>query len=119
MAQNKVLVIDDEDFIRQLVVDFLELNDIKCDGAMDLETGLELLSKNDYNLILLDRNLKDCKAEDIVKQIKEKKNIPIVLLTGDHDCDEEYLKKNDISGIILKPFQIKEFMEQITRYMGN
>ena len=120
MSQNKVLVIDDEEFIRQLVVDFLELENIQCDEAMDSETGLKQISSNNYDLILLDRNLKDCKAEDIIKQIKEiNKTTTIILLTGDHQCDEEYLKNNEIDGIILKPFQIKEFMVEINKHLEN
>jgi DNA-binding response OmpR family regulator len=58
MGKRKVLVVDDENFIRELVCDFLEFENIECDKAENQEVALELISKNDYDLILLDRNLK-------------------------------------------------------------
>lgn len=118
MNKKKILVIDDEDFIRELVKDFLEMENIQCDGAETAEEGLGLLLDNQYNLILLDRNLGKSKAEDIIQKIREvDTDIPILILTGDADCDDAYLERVGADGIVFKPFQVNDFIKKIIRFL--
>jgi two-component system, OmpR family, alkaline phosphatase synthesis response regulator PhoP len=118
MSEKRVLVIDDEDFIRELVKDFLEMDGVECDAADDEASALKIVADKQFNLILLDRNLGEIKAEDLIARIREvKKNIPIVILTGDPQCDQDYLKKIGADGIIFKPFQVTEFMSNINMYL--
>jgi two-component system alkaline phosphatase synthesis response regulator PhoP len=120
MSKKKVLVIDDEDFIRELVKDFLEMEDIPCDSAENSEEGLDLINRNRYNLILLDRNLGKSKAEDIIEQIRKiDTDTPILLLTGDTDCNDEYLERVGAVGIVFKPFQVTDFIEKVTKFLEN
>jgi two-component system response regulator ResD len=116
--EKKVLVIDDEDFIRELIKDFLELDDVQCAGAENAEQGLKLISEENFDLILLDRNLGKMKAEDLISQIRnQQKNVPIVILTGDQQCRGDYLEKIGANGIIFKPFQVNDFMENIKEFL--
>jgi two-component system response regulator ResD len=116
--EKKVLVIDDEDFIRELIKDFLELDDVLCAGAENADQGLKLISEEKFDLILLDRNLGKIKAEDLIAQIRnQQKNIPIVILTGDQQCSGDYLEKVGANGIIFKPFQVNDFMENIKKFL--
>ena len=116
--EKKVLVIDDEDFIRELIKDFLELDDVRCAGAENAAQGLKLIAEENFDLILLDRNLGKMKAEDFISQIRHhQKNVPIVILTGDQQCSSDYLEKIGASGIIFKPFQVSDFMENIKEFL--
>jgi DNA-binding response OmpR family regulator len=115
MEKRKVLVVDDELFVRELVYDFLEFENIECDKAENQEVALKLISKNDYDLILLDRNLKNFKSENMIKKIK--KDIPIVLLTGEDGVCEDRFRELGISEIISKPFQYDDFMSKINSYL--
>jgi DNA-binding response OmpR family regulator len=118
MSEKKVLVIDDEDFIRELVKDFLELDEVQCKGAGNAETALEIVSKETFDLILLDRNLGKIKAEDLIARIRAShQDIPILILTGDQNCDSDYLEEVGADGIIFKPFQVTDFMEKINKYL--
>lgn len=118
MSKKKILVIDDEDFIRELVKDFLEMEDIQCDGAETAEQALELIAQHPYNLILLDRNLGKSKAEETIAKIHEiDKKLPIIILTGDADCGEDYLQKIGANGIVFKPFQVTDFIERIEKFL--
>ncbi len=120
MENKKVLVIDDEHFIRELVHDFLEMENILCEGAENLSEALTLINSNKYDLILLDRNLGKYKAEDVIGQINNiRGGIPIILLTGDSECDLEYQNKIGVSGIVFKPFQVTTFMKEINKYLEN
>lgn len=118
MNEKRVLVIDDEDFIRELVKDFLEMEDILCDGVGKADEALELIAKVPYSLILLDRNLGNQKAEDVIATIRGLNNkIPIIILTGDPQCDDQYLDDIGANGIIFKPFQVADFMENIKVFL--
>lgn len=118
MNKKKILVIDDEDLIREVVKDFLEMEDIHCDGTDNAENALDLISRHTYNLILLDRNLGRNRAEDTIARIhKIDKNLPIVILTGDANCDDAYLQKIGASGIVFKPFQVTDFIERIEKFL--
>jgi DNA-binding response OmpR family regulator len=116
--KKKVLVIDDEDFIRELIKDFLELGGILCSGAESAAQGLKFIAQENFDLVLLDRNLGKIKAEDLVAQIRVwNQTAPIVILTGDQQCGDEYLDKIGANGIIFKPFQVTEFMGSIKNYL--
>ena len=94
------------------------MEDIQTDEAETSEQGLELITRNSYNLILLDRNLGKGKAEQVIEQFhKIDKDIPIIILTGDTDCNENYLKQINADGVILKPFQVTEFVEKINEFL--
>jgi two-component system response regulator ResD len=116
--EQKVLVIDDEDFIRELIKDFLELEEVQCIGAENADQGLKQAAEENFDLILLDRNLGKMKAEDFIAQIRyHQKNVPIVILTGDQQCRGDYLEKIGANGIIFKPFQVNDFMENIKEFL--
>lgn len=118
MNEKKVLVIDDEDFIRELVKDFLEMDNVDCAGVGDIEEGLEIIQREKLSLILLDRHLGEHKAEDVIARIREiSPKIPIVILTGDPQCDEEYREQAGADGIIFKPFQVADFMDSINKFL--
>jgi DNA-binding response OmpR family regulator len=116
--EKKVLVIDDEDFIRELIKDFLEMEGVLCDGADSAEHGIKLIVEKKFDLILLDRFLGKLKAEDFISQIRShQKDVPIVILTGDQHCGEKYLNEIGANGIIFKPFQVSDFMEEIKKLL--
>lgn len=118
MNNKKVLVIDDEDFIRELVRDFLDLKDIHCDAAENANTALKLYSETDYDLVLLDVNLGSSRAVEVLAELKKvRTNIPIVLLTGDPHYNEDYSDKIGADGVIFKPFQVDNFIKNIEKFL--
>lgn len=118
MSKKKVLVIDDEDFIRELVKDFLELDEVQCIGAETSDDAIEHISRETFDLILLDRHLGEMKAEDLIIRLKEiQENVPILILTGDQHCDVGYLEEVGAEGIIFKPFQVTDFMDSVKKFL--
>ncbi len=118
MNKRKVLVIDDEEFIRDLVRDFLELKDISCDSAENDKLAFDLYADNKYDLVLLDVNLGKISAENIIGRLKKISiNTPILLLTGDTQYNSEYAKKLGAEGVIFKPFQVDYFLTNIEKIL--
>ncbi len=113
---KKILTIDDEVFIRDLVQDFLELEGFFCKTAANLKEALLLLKKENYDLILLDRNLEDERAEDVIQNLRSINNeISIIIMTGDMDVPDNIISEFNISAIINKPFQYDAFIEVIKK----
>lgn len=113
-------MVDDEIFIRDLVKDFLEMEEIPCDDAEDSEGALTLITQNEYSLILLDRHLEKIETEDIVKKIKRQaRDVPIIMLTGDYQYTDSQLDEMGIDGVIYKPFKVDDFMNKINQLLEN
>ena len=88
---SRILIIEDELSIAELERDYLELNDFEVEIETNGAKGLDKALENDYSLILLDLMLPDLDGFEICRQIREKKDIPIIMVTA---------KKNDIDSWI-------------------
>lgn len=108
---SRILIIEDELSIAELERDYLELNDFEVEIETNGAKGLDKALENDYSLILLDLMLPDLDGFEICRQIREKKDIPIIMVTA---------KKNDIDKIrglglgvddyVTKPFSPSELV---------
>ncbi len=114
--EKNILAIDDEIFIRELVQDFLEIEGMGCEIAANLKEALDIFKKNSFDLILLDRNLEDKLVEDVVSALRKIQNdIPIIIMTGDLDVPDTFIKKYNIAAVIHKPFQYDYFIDVINK----
>ena len=117
---SRILIIEDELSIAELERDYLELNDFEVEIETNGAKGLDKALENDYSLILLDLMLPDLDGFEICRQIREKKDIPIIMVTA---------KKNDIDKIrglglgvddyVTKPFSPSELVARYERLIGS
>lgn len=84
MSAEKILIIDDETGIRQLISIFLKRYHFQVFEAKTGDEGLTLLSEENMNLVILDLMLPDTYGIDLCKKIREKSNVPIIMLTAVH-----------------------------------
>ena len=118
-AGYRALVVDDSLPVRKQVSMALERCGIKADQAEDGDTALKLVSENSYNIIFLDVIMPGVDGYEVCKTIKrdkEKKNIPIVMLTGKSSPFDKV--KGKLSGCdtyLTKPVSIKEFKRTLTK----
>lgn len=83
--QPKALIIEDEQFIRDIYKRQLEKAGITVDGFGNGTEGLQSTKQTKYNIILLDIMLPDLNGLEILKQIKLNplnKDVPVILLTN-------------------------------------
>ena len=93
---SKILIIEDELAIADLEKDYLELSGFEVEIEENGVKGLEKSLNEDYNLIILDLMLPDMDGFEICKQIREKKNTPIIMVSAkkeDMDKIEEATTK--------------------------
>lgn len=77
---NKVLIIEDELMTATTVKEALKLNGINADIAEDGMKGLDLIKKNDYDLILLDLKMPKLSGEEVLKEIRKVRPYVFVII---------------------------------------
>ena len=87
---SKILIIEDEEAIADLEKDYLELSGFEVEIANRGDVGLEKALNEDYDLIILDLMLPEVDGFDICRQVRQEKNIPIIMVSA---------KKDDIDKI--------------------
>ena len=110
---RKILIVDDEEKIRELIRMNLELAGYKCDEAEDGEIALEKLNKFGPDLALLDIMLPKKNGYEI-SQSFIKQNVPIIFLTAkDSVTDKVKGLKLGADDYIVKPFESMELLARI------
>jgi DNA-binding response OmpR family regulator len=111
---TKILVIDDEFGIVEVVQAYLLKEGFEVFIAMDGKTGLELYQQVQPDLIVLDLMLPDISGETICTEIRQSSQVPIIMLTAkkeEADCLNGLSLGAD--DYLLKPFSPKELMMRI------
>ena len=86
---EKLLIVDDEPKIREVIREYAEFNGYECDEAEDGMTAVGLCKLNDYDLIILDIMMPKLDGYSTCKEIKKLQDLPIIMLSA---RGEEYDK---------------------------
>lgn len=110
----KVLVVDDEELIRNVVREYLLLENIEVEEASDGDEAIAKTLKNDYDLIIMDVMMPHKDGFSTLKEIKSEKDIPVIMLSA---RGEEYDKligfDLGVDDYVTKPFSPKELVARI------
>ncbi len=105
----KVLVVDDDQGVRDVVVRFLKTKGFKqVSSAGTGKECLELIEKEEVGLVLLDVRLPDIDGIEVLRKIKQiRKSTPVIMITGfpDEETTREAMKEGAYDYII-KPFDL-------------
>jgi DNA-binding NtrC family response regulator len=83
VGDPRILIIDDEDAIRESLDTLLTLEGFSVNAAVDGPSGLELLSRSEYDLLLLDLALPGQSGIDLLPRIIEMQpNLPVIMITA-------------------------------------
>lgn len=117
MYAKKVLVVDDEIKILEVVKSFLESKGFIVFTAENGRQALNIFEKEAIEFVLLDLMLPDISGEDICMILRKKSRVPIIMLTAKAD-EEDMLKGLGIGAddYITKPFSLKELYEGSKRF---
>tara|TARA_Y100000817_G_scaffold171250_1_gene133775 strand:+ start:3310 stop:3987 length:678 start_codon:yes stop_codon:yes gene_type:complete len=112
--KNHILVVDDDDRIRNLLKDYLSDNKYIVSTAENADQAKEKLQFIKFDIIILDVMMPGQNGYDLTKEIKKKIKVPVILLTAKGEVD------NRIKGLELgaddyigKPFEPKELLLRI------
>ena len=117
MIVVKILVIDDEEHILELLKFNLELSGFDVCVSSEANQAIELIGKEKPDLLLLDWMLPKISGIDILRKIRQDENIydlPVIMLTAKNMEDDKIQGLNvGADDYITKPFSIKELMARI------
>lgn len=111
--KNTILIIEDDKDINEMLTKLLTNNNFNVENAYSGTEGL-LVHNDNINLILLDLMLPGKNGEEIIKELKEKNNVPIIVMSAIEDVN----KKIDLFSLcandyITKPFNNDELIARI------
>lgn len=110
----KVLVVDDEILIRNVIKEYLKINNIDFDEADNGEEAIRLVNQNKYDCIVMDIMMPKMDGFTAVKEIKKFSDAKIIMLSA---RTEEYDKLSGfdlgIDDYVTKPFSPKELIARI------
>ena len=117
---SKILIVEDEVAIAELEKDYLELSGFDVEIASDGTSGLKKALEEEFHLVILDLMLPGVDGFEICRQIREVKNIPIIMVSA---------KKDDIDKIrglglgaddyMTKPFSPSELVARVKAHLNR
>lgn len=110
---TKILIVDDEEKIRELIKLNLEVAGYECDEADNGEDALKLVKENSYNLVLLDIMLPNIDGYEVAENLV-RDNIPVIFLSAkDGTLDKVKGLKIGVEDYITKPFETIELLARV------
>ena len=80
---NIVLIVDDDDSVLNMLYKVIKSNGIEADTCSNGETALEMVAKQNYDLILLDINMQGMDGFEVVETLRKQGiKTPIIILSG-------------------------------------
>ena len=110
----KLLVVDDEPKIREVIREYAEFNGYEVTEAEDGMSAVGLCKLNKYDLIVLDIMMPKLDGFSACKEIKKTQDVPIIMLSArSEEYDKLFGFELGIDDYVVKPFSPKELMARI------
>jgi excisionase family DNA binding protein len=121
-VSHRVLVVDDESSIREMLSKTLALADYKVDTAPDAAAALNLLRVSDtpYDLLIADLKMPGMDGLSLIRQVKElRSRLPIIILTGFSTESSAIEAVNlGVAAYLTKPFRVPQVLAAAAKAMG-
>lgn len=110
----KILIVDDEEKIREVLAEYAEFEGFEPDQATDGMDAVAKCKQNDYDIILMDVMMPKLDGFSAVKEIRKIKDIPVIMLSArGEEYDKLFGFEIGADDYVVKPFSPKEVMARI------
>ncbi|MGG0738958.1 response regulator transcription factor [Niallia taxi] len=114
---KRILLAEDEDVLRMLIVDTLEDEDYTVDEAPDGEEALQLIEKHDYDLVILDYMMPIMTGLEVIQKVRAndaKKHLKILMLSAKNQASEQnYILEVGADYFMAKPFSPLALLDKV------
>ena len=116
----RILVVDDEPGIREVIREYGEFNGYEIAEAEDGMSAVGLCKLNDYDLIIMDIMMPKLDGFSACKEIRKIKDTPIIMLSArGEEYDKLFGFELGIDDYVVKPFSPKELMARINAVLSR
>lgn len=120
---NKILVIEDEIFIRENLIELLEIEGFDAQGAENGLEGVQLVQQEPPDLILCDVMMPELDGYGVLETLRQDPataKIPFMFLTASADRSNiQKIRELGIHDYILKPFNVDKFLDVISNRLAE
>lgn len=110
----KVLIVDDEEMIRNVLREYIEFEGNEAFEAEDGIQAVKMCKENDYDIILMDVMMPALDGFSAVKEIRKTKDVPVIMLSArGEEYDKLFGFEVGADDYVTKPFSPKEVMARI------
>ncbi len=111
---KKVLVVDDEQMIRELLKEYLDMEGYQTELAIDGKDAVDKVKTTDYDLIIMDIMMPRMDGISAVREIRKTNSVPIIMLSArSEEYDKLFGFEVGIDDYVTKPFSAKEVMARV------
>lgn len=117
----KILVVDDEPGIRELLSDLLSFLGYQCYEAANGVEALEVLDRNEFDLIISDIRMPRMNGIELLRAVKQRSlKVPILLISGYNLNDLDRITADEMAnGFLKKPFEIEHIKTTLNNLLPN
>lgn len=111
---KKILIVDDEEKIREVIKEYAEFSGYEAEEAGDGMSAIGMVKLNDYDLIIMDVMMPKLDGFSAVKEIQKIKDIPVIMLSArGEEYDKLFGFELGVDDYVVKPFSPKELMARV------
>jgi two-component system, OmpR family, phosphate regulon response regulator OmpR len=111
---TRVLIIDDDEALAGMVREFLAARGLAVESEGRARTGLACLERNDFDAVILDVMLPDLDGFEVCRRIRERSNVPILMLTArGEETDRIVGLELGADDYLPKPFSLHELLARL------
>lgn len=117
----RILVVEDDRLLNNTLCYNLSVAGYAVDSAMAISTAMQLIDRQDYDLIVLDVNLPDGSGFDFCKDMKERRPDTAVIFLTARDMESEQLHGFELGAddYVTKPFLMSVFQKKVTALLAR
>ncbi|NLP14491.1 MAG: response regulator transcription factor [Clostridium sp.] len=117
---KKILIIEDDESIGELLRDYLEINGFSVHICMDGMDGLKRINSEEFDLLILDIMLPGMDGFEILKKIRDEKDIPVLIVSAKkEEFDKIHGLRLGADDYITKPFSPGELVARANAHIAK
>jgi two-component system, chemotaxis family, chemotaxis protein CheY len=119
LAEPPILVVDDDDSIRETVAEILEVEGYPVTSAANGEEALEMVARNQPALVLLDMRMPVLDGWGFARELRERGiKLPILVMTAAQNA-RTWAEEIGADGFVAKPFDLDDLLRKVARLRAN
>jgi excisionase family DNA binding protein len=121
VTRPRILVVDDDPAVRDLLGKSLQLSDYEVDLCSDGPSALEKLSGQDYDLLIVDLKMPGMDGLSVIREARRRSlELPVIIVTGfSTEANAIEAINLGVSGYLTKPFRMPRLLNVTARALGE